>query len=262
MSISTLSERIALYAENSNIKLLPKLPVIISLELRSANRLTSLLPKPFHLPFNEAMSKAMVRLIQEVDGAVFGFSFSDEIVLVLRNDQSRETTPFYNNAAQRIASVSSSIATIEFAQSASSNDLQLLGDAVFVGSCFAVPNIGEAINAVISFQNRAISKAINQACLAALTTRYQIGEVLDTLARKSIQAKLDLLFEECGIRFEDYPEAFRRGVASYRIQKIIENDGVEVIRPKIILDGALPVFSSEPDFLRTILENGKDVLRR
>jgi tRNA(His) 5'-end guanylyltransferase len=260
MAINTLSERIASYSEEP--KLLRKLPVIISLEVRSSSKLTSLLPKPFHLPFSEALSAAAIKLLQEVDGSVFVYTFSDEIVVVLRNDQNRDTTPWYNNSAQKISSAAASIATSEFSKSATSNDLQLLGDATFIANTFVVPNVQEGINTVINAQNRAMAGAVSAACLAALTKRYRLGEVLETLASKSIQAKLDLLWEDCGIRFEDYPEAFRKGVAAYRVQKLFENDGLEVIRPKIILDGSLPIFAQDPDFLRTILENGKDIVRR
>ena len=71
--------------------------------------------------------------------------------------------------------------------------------------------------------------------------------------------KIDLLLQECDINFNDYPIAFRRGAASYRAPKLINND---IVKNKWIINEELPIFTQDNSFLVNIVKNGADLIRK
>ena len=114
MSNSKLKDRIAVYENTADTKLLPRLPLIVTINGRSFSKITSLLEKPYCPKFAECMYATMQRLVQEIDGSVFAYSFSDEIIIVARNDQTLDTHPWYDNKVQKIVSAVSSVASAHF----------------------------------------------------------------------------------------------------------------------------------------------------
>lgn len=258
----TLKERINHYERDiSDTKLLDKLPVIIILNGRSFRKATSFLPKPFSLPFAEILCNAMIKLAHDVDGTVFTYSFNDEIIVIARNDQTVDTTPWYDNRVQKIVSAAASIATLELNKTAKTNDIPLLGEPIFTANTFVVPNIFEAMNLLISKQQQAYHTALYMATFYGLMNKYNAETARQALVGKSQQEKLDMLLEECNIDFDAYPNAFRKGFACYRIPKIITNNGVEEIRNKLVVDMDLPLFVKDKEFIENIFRHGHDVLR-
>lgn len=257
--INTLKERVEYYENLVNPGLLKKLPLIITLNGRSFKKVTSLLPKPFSSDFIELMCGTMIKLSQEIDGTVFAYSFNDEIVLVSRNDQSRETSAWYDNNVQKIVSATAAIATLEFNRLAKMNGVELFGDPVFTAKTFVVPNITEAINVLVAKQQQAFHTALYMACFYELVKNHSPDTVRQTLHEKSPQEKAELLFEQCGIDFNNYPLPFKRGMASYRIPKVIP--GVDQVKNKLSVDMEIPIFTRDHDFLGNIFNSGRDIFR-
>lgn len=245
-----LSDRIQTYAHTYAYKLLPKLPIIVNLNGRGFNKLTSLLEKPFCKELDEAFYLTMLNVAQGAEGTVFGYKHNDEMTFILRNDQSQETKPWYDGDIQKINSVICSMATMQFNKCISSFDLSVSGDPLFITSVFCVPNLTEAANILIYKQQHALQASINQACFYNLLDnnydKYQIKEMLQDL---SVDEKRDLLQQRCGISFSDYPKAFRRGVATYRT--LTETSGG--YRNKWTLDADLPIFSQDHKFLGDLI---------
>lgn len=244
MPILTLRERIASYESLADTRLIPKLPVITILNGRVFRKTTSLLKKPCDPIFVELMCATMIKLFYEVEGAAFIYSFNDEIILVSRNDQTLTTEPWYNNSAQKISAASAAIATLAFNSAAKKHNISLFGDAIFTASTFVVPNISEAINTLISKQNECFQVALYNACFFSLLPKVGPNETRKTLENKGPQAKAELLFDNFGIEFNNYPSPFTKGVAVYR--KTQEE------KAKIKIDLNLPSFSKEQDFLYNI----------
>jgi len=257
MSNTKLKDRIAAYENTADIKLLPRVPLIITINGRSFSKITSLLDKPYCSKFADCMYSSMLRLVNEIDGAVFAYSFNDEIVIVVRNDQSLETQPWYDNRIQKITSVTASIATMHFNNCAAANDLNLMGDPIFLSKVFVVPNITEAINVMVSKQQQAFQSSINFACFYELLKKYNKEEIKEMLAGTSLDEKIDLLSQECNIDFNEYPAEFRRGVACYRSPKL--DDGI--LKHKWILNSDIPIFTRDHSFLGTIFKSGHDIIR-
>lgn len=254
MSISTLKERMLSYESDTDYKLCRKLPVIIVLNGRSFKKTTSLLHKPFDLSFTELMCSVMIKLAQEIDGTTFVYGFNDEIVLISKNDQNIETTPWCNNKIQKIVSLASSIATLEINRVSLLNKIPLFGDVVFTAHTFVLPTMVEVSNFLISKQQQAFHTALHNACFYELIKKYDPTEVAQSLLDKTGTAKNDLLFENCGIDFSSYSLPFRLGTACYRAPKIINNNGIEEIKNKLIVNMELPLFVKNIEFLNNILK--------
>lgn len=258
----SLKNRISGYEEASNYKLLARLPIILTINGRSFSKITSLLEKPFFTPFTQCMYSTLVKLLHEIDGAIFGYSFNDEIVIVLRNDQQLETDPWYDNEIQKIVSVVSSLATLQFNNVANSIDLNLIGEPVFLVNAFVVPNVVEAINVMVSKQQQAFQTSVQQACFYELIKKYNKNDIKDMLMDLSHDEKINLLKQECNIDFNEYSTAFKRGVACYRAATMVEYNGSEMIKQKWALDVDIPIFTREHSFLGHIFNTGNDIFRK
>lgn len=254
MSNSKLRDRVENYSENCNFKLMNRVPLIITVNGRSFSKVTSLLDKPFSIPFAECMYSTLIRLGQEIDGATFGYSFNDEIVIVVRNDQNLDTTAWYDNSVQKVASVVSSIATLHFNNCVASVDLNLMGDPVFITNIYTVPNLTEAINVMVCKQQQAFQTAIQQSCLYEMLKKYDKNSIKEMIAGLTNDEKINFLYEETGVDFNDYQSAFKRGVACYRSPKTVHFEGMETVKNKWILNTEIPIFTKEHSFLGQIFK--------
>jgi tRNA(His) guanylyltransferase len=259
--MSSLKDRIASYVEAADHKLLAKLPVITIINGRRFSKLSVLLEKPFSDKLAECLYATLIKLTEEIEGVIFGYSFNDEIVIVSRNDQNLDTLPWCENKIQKMVSISASIATQQFNNYATSIDLNLIGDPTFYSQVFAVPNLTEAINTIIAKQQQAFQSSVYFACVYELLKKYDKNDIREMLSGTTIDDKINLLQQECGIDYNEYPEPFRRGVACYRAPKVVIYDGVETIKHKWGINLDLPIFTKDQQFLNGIFRNGKDILR-
>lgn len=257
MSHLKLKDRIDSYRDSSDYKLLAKLPLIICINGKSFAKATSLLEKPYDTKLAECMHSTMIRLCNEVEGALFAYHFNDEIVLVARNDQGPETSPWFDNKLQKICSVTSSIATGHFDDCATSISLNLTHDPVFYSQVFTVPNIVEAINAIIFKQQHNFLCSIQFSCFYELLKKYEKNTIKEMLSGLSMDEKIDLLKQECNVDFNEYPLSFRRGTACYKIPKIVN----ESVKNKWFINEELPIFTKDQSFLTNIFKHGSDIFR-
>jgi len=257
MSSFKLKNRIESYQGAADYKLLGKLPIVICVNGRGFSKSTSLIDKPYCNIFAEGMSSTMLKLCIELEGVVFGYQFNDEIVLITRNDQNQDTTPWYDNSVQKIASISSAIATLHFNNFCSTHELNLLGSILFKCQTFAVPNIMEAINTLVYKQQCNFYTSIQLACFYELLKKYDKNIIKEMLNGLSIDEKIDILSQECNIDFNHYPSSFRRGVAAYKVPKVIN----DIMKNKWIVNTELPIFTKDQSFLSNIMKNGSDIFR-
>jgi tRNA(His) 5'-end guanylyltransferase len=256
--IETLKQRISSYEEVSDTKLLKRLPIILILNGRNFKKVTQGLNKPVSAEFIDVMCNTTLKIVHAIDGVIFAYAFNDEVVLVLRNDQSNVTEAWYNNHIQDMVSAASSIATIEFIKS-SANMIKLSADPVFLAKAFNVPNITEAINLLVFKQQQAHYHTVTHACVYELAKRFDSNYIEELLYNRDVSDKIEILKEECDIDYEDYPVAYKRGIACYRGSSVFHDQ--EAIRAKWITDTQLPVFTKDQTFLNNILKVGRDIIR-
>lgn len=253
-----LKDRIDSYQSASDYKLLARLPIIIVVNGRGFSKMTQLLDKPYCPAFSECILSTTLRLCSEVEGALFGYQYSDEIVLVARNDQHPDTSPWYDNRLQKICSVTSAIATMHFNDCASKLNLNLTGDPIFTSQVFAVPTIGEAINTIVYKQQHNFYDSIQAACFYELIKTYDKTAIKEMLANLSVNEKIDLLNQECKVDFNSYPVSFRRGTSCYKVPKVVDG----ITKYKWLLNSESPIFTKDQSFLTNIFRNGSDIFRQ
>lgn len=254
MIADTLKDRVFAYEDISDIKLTRKLPVIITLNGRGFRKTTSLVDKPFSKEFNTVMGQTLIKLASEIEGAIFLYSFNDEINIVCRNDQNLETEAWYDNNVQKIVSASASLASISLYEACIKADVKLLGSPVFLAKTFIVPSITEVINYLIAKQHQASQTAISMACFYELLKKYSAEKVVKIVKHLSIEEKYDILLKECDVDLQSYPLAFWRGIACYRTPKLITTAYGEEFKNKLTIDDELPFFNKEQIFLANLLK--------
>ena len=257
MSSIKLKDRIDAYVDSSDYRLLNRIPIIIGINGRSFHKVTSLLNKPYCIKFAESMLSTTVKLCMEVEGTLFAYQYNDEIIIVARNDQNQETSPWYDNKLQKICSITSSIATQHFNMFASNMKLNILGEALFTSQVFVVPNISEAINTIIYKQQHNFHTAIQFSCFYELLKKHNKITIKEMLSNLSIDEKIDLLKQECNIDFNEYNSSFRRGAACYKIPKVLDG----AVKNKWNINTKLPIFTKEQSFLNNIFRMGTDIFR-
>jgi tRNA(His) 5'-end guanylyltransferase len=253
-----LKDRIEGYQAVTDYKLLNRVPIVICVNGRGFSKITQLLDKPYCPKFAECIISTMLRLCTDVDGALFGYQHNDEIVIVARNDQTNDTAPWYDNRLQKICSVTSAVATMHFNECASAIKLDTSGDAIFTSQVFVVPSVGEAVNTIIYKQQQNFHTSIQSACLYELIKQnHDKNAIKEMVAGLSVDEKIGLLSQE-GIDFNEYPLAFRRGVAAYKAPKITG----DTVKNKWLINAELPIFSKDQPFLTNIFKNGADIFRK
>ncbi len=253
-----LKDRIEQYISISNNKLMAKLPTIISINGNNFSKVTQLLDKPYCPIFSKCIESVMLRLCSKISGVIFAYQFNDQIILLLRNDQNIETEMWYNGVLQKICSVTAASSSLYFNEIISSLQLNLTGDAVFIAQAFNVPNQVEAINTLIYNQQQNFHTSIQSACLYNLLNKYDNNTIKDMLTGLNVDEKINLLFQECNINFNDYPLAFKRGIAAYKVPKIIDG----VMKNKWHVNYELPIFTKDQSFLTNIVKQGSDIFRQ
>jgi len=259
MSQPKLKDRLDSYQTLSDYKLLNRLPIILRVNGRSFYKITSLLDKPYCPKLSECMFSTMLRLCSDVEGALFAYQHNDEIVIVLRNDQSLDTSPWYDNKIQKIVSVVSAIASLHFNRCVTALDINLLGEAIFTTEVFVVPNIVEAINTMVYKQQQNFYTSIQFACFyELLNKKFDKATIKEMLGDLSVDDKIHLLNQECGVDFNQYPSSFRRGAACYRVPKVVDQN----VKNKWQVNENLPIFTKDQSFLTNIFKNGADIFRK
>ena len=223
-----IKERIEKYSSSTNLNIIPKVPVAFSLNINNFSRLN--LDKPFDTKFSDAVLCTMIKLCNEIEGCVFAYNFLDEIILISRNDQSNDTLPWYDNNVQKLASITASIASVEFNK--------VYGDDIYFNShVFSLPNMVECSNFISSKQHQYTQKLLNN----LVHDHLQIS--LEESLTLTIEDKVQLL-EEKDVHYNSFNSILRKGCAVYRKKD----------RDKLrwYLDRDVPVFLHSKDFLYSI----------
>lgn len=247
-----------------DIKIIPRLPIVITVDGRNFSRLTRRLDRPFCTKLANVFKNTLLQSIQQLDGAVFGFQYSDKFVFILRNDFTFETKPFCQNSIQDINGLVSSLVSVNFFKNlVLEDDLnELDGDAIFKTKVFALPSLNEAVNHLILKQQLCYGDAIFRATQAEFTILYGKSEADKLLYGKKLSEKIELLQSECKIDYDNYyPNIYRLGIGAYKAPKIIRRGDEDKQQNKWMIDLNLPSFLQDRHFLSNIIVSGQDIFR-
>lgn len=128
---TSLGDRMKANYENRTKQFLTRrCPTIIRLDGKAFHTYTRGLDKPFDEGLIEDMQKTTIKLCEEIQGCVLGYTQSDEITLVLNDYSDLRTEAWFDYNIQKIVSVAASIATAEFNKlrlQRTFNDMEKLG---------------------------------------------------------------------------------------------------------------------------------------
>jgi len=277
-----LSERIKTYYEDRyKTKMMRGAITFIRLDGKSFSKFTKGLKKPFDEGFSEDMDMTAKFLCENIQGAKFAYTQSDEISVVLTDYDTIETQAWFDYEVNKIISISASLATGRFNQlrmyryfAGPENNIvgekdKTIGEHFNVGvnledvrddiasftnylplndklgffdaRPFQVPNVEEMVNTLIWRQQDCTRNSISMAATELLGHSATMG--------KSGAEKQEMMFAEKGINWNDYKTKFKRGSVIKKVQ--VEEKGV--MRSRWIVDDNIPIFTADKDYLRQLV---------
>lgn len=270
MKNDSLGDRMKGYENEYRLYLERKIPVIIRIDGKAFHTFTKGMRKPFDKILINSMQETMKVLCENIQGCVFGYTQSDEITLVLTDYEKDTTDAWFGNNIQKMASVSASIATVNFNKYFRHEFSRYCGDnlgepitddekayrlnlymkfetAMFDSRVFSMPK-DEVCNCLIWRQQDAIRNSIEAVGQANFSHKQ-----LNCKTCNDIQ---EMLVREKGINWNDFPDECKRGSACYHVAEEIpmanpENPSEEILvkRNRWRVDRNIPVFTQDRDFI-------------
>ena len=229
-----LGKRMKSYYEKiSRTQLMRRTPVIIRIDGKAFHTFT----KGFQKPFDEILVKTMQDttkyLCKNIQGCVFGYTQSDEITLVLIDYKKLNSEAWFDYEIQKMCSIAASMATMEFNRRFQKNVKEWQNDtsyidmltieeneeevklaetylkaievgAMFDARCFNIPK-EEVVNCVYWRQIDATRNSIQMVGQANFSH--------NELHKKTCNMIQEMLHEQKGINWNDYPTYLKRGTA-------------------------------------------------
>ena len=218
------------YEQVPKTRLVRRMPVAIRLDGIAFHTFTRGFQKPFDEVLGNAMVRTMEYLCKNIQGCVFGYTQSDEITLLLIDYQTLDTCAWFDYEIQKMCSISASMATIAFnkyffEEARDWYNRQLPSTlqceqnivkqwkvykiaaekgAMFDARCFNVPK-EEACNLVYWRQLDATRNSIQMVGQANFSHSELQG--------CSCSVIQDMLHEQKGINWNDFPTRWKRGTA-------------------------------------------------
>jgi tRNA(His) 5'-end guanylyltransferase len=242
----SLGDRIkTAYEDRSKTFLNRRTITIIRLDGKGFSKFTKGLNKPFDDGFSEDMDATALYLCENIQGAKFAYTQSDEISVVLCDFDNNETDAWFDYNVQKMTSIAASLATARF------NQLRLVRNssngyldtdnvmestlAFFDARVFQVPNIDEMFNAILWRQQDCTRNSISMAASAVYSHKE--------LEKKSSSMKQEMLFQK-GINWNDYLPKYKRGSVIKKETTVFEKAFNEIVtRSKWVVDVNTPIFT-------------------
>ena len=114
MRKDNLGDRMKSYENITRTYLPSRMPIIIRIDGKAFHTFTKGFKKPFDDILMRAMEETAAVLCRDIEGVKVAYTQSDEISLLITNNDTWETQPWFGNNLQKMASVAASIATLAF----------------------------------------------------------------------------------------------------------------------------------------------------
>lgn len=231
-------DRMKGYEKAYKVSLPKRMPVIVRIDGKAFHTYTRGLQKPFDEALAWAMSSTAKYLCENISGCKMAYYQSDEISLLLTNDDKLTTEAWFDNGLQKIVSVSASMATAYF------NSLDWEGKpnnlAMFDARTFVLPK-DEVCNYFLWRQQDATKNSISMLAQANYSQKQ-----LQNLNSSQMQ---DMLMLEKNINWNTLETWKRRGLCVMR-DNVVREKGTK--NPWKI-DTSIPVFSKDRNYINRYL---------
>ena len=216
------------YEDRAKTYLVRRMPVVIRLDGKAFHTFTRGFDKPFDDVMMQTMQQTTLKLCQEIQGCVFGYTQSDEITLILVDYNDISTDAWFDYSTQKMCSVAASMCTLYFNQIFSE-----MVD-VFIANSDVTPEeeklervYNRAIEKGALFDARAFNIPVEEVTNCVLwrqqdATRNSISSLAQSkFSHKELQGKnssqmQDMLMEKFGINWNNLTIPQKRGTAVYK----------------------------------------------
>lgn len=271
MNGDSLGDRMKEYEAVSCQRLMRRNPVIIRVDGKAFHTFTKGMVKPFDEVLVNTMQRTMQYLCENIQNCVFGYTQSDEITLVLVDYKNINTSPWYDNKIQKMASVTASMATVAFnrffrkwveqldeesnmAWNVSENECayidileKKLDTATFDARVFSVPH-DEVANCLIWRQQDATRNSIQSLGQAHFSHKELQG--------KSCNEIQEMLWQQRDINWNDLYTHEKRGTSCYKVEVVCDvpdpndpSNRINVPRKVWYIDTETPIFTQDREFI-------------
>lgn len=250
------------YEHIPKMKLMRRVPVCIRLDGKAFHTFTRNFEKPFDYVLIKTMQETAQYLCQNIQGCILSYQQSDEISLILIDYQKLTSDAWFDYEVQKICSVAASMCTMAFNK-------------------FFNKNVEEYINSISSLEDydiesirnyvKALQKALDKGAMfdarcfnlpkeevanyiywrqldATRNSIQMVGQAY--FSHKELHAKTcnmiqDMLHEQKGINWNDYPIHLKRGSCCKKVA-VTEPTGADTkARSKWIIDKDIPIFKND-----------------
>jgi tRNA(His) 5'-end guanylyltransferase len=221
MDKTNLGDRMKDY-ENAFRKYVPeKSYIVLRLDGKAFHTYTKGLNKPYDYHLMEDMAETAQYLCENIQGAWWGYTQSDEITLVLTPFAKENSDSWFKGNIQKMVSISAAMATAKF------NILRREGRginkiALFDSRVFILPSKEEVMNCLIWRQRDAIKNSISMAAQSVYSHA--------ALNKKNGDDQLQMLLDK-DIDWNDYPTPAKCGTIVRKYRTIHTNDGTYKNQP-------------------------------
>ena len=222
------------YEQVPKTRLVRRMPVAIRIDGKAFHTFTRGFRKPFDHILIKTMQETTKYLCENIQGCVLGYTQSDEITLILVDYQKLTSSAWFDYEVQKLCSISASMATMAFnkyfAENVANETLEYKTSivpqcveiqqeikeyhdtlraavnkgAMFDARCFNIPK-EEVTNLIYWRQLDATRNSIQMVGQANFSHKE--------LQNKTCNMIQDMLHEQKGINWNDYPTVCKRGSA-------------------------------------------------
>jgi len=258
MKGDSLGDRMKGYEHVSRTTLTKRTPVIIRIDGKAFHTWTkqlknvddSLNDDPFSDVMNHAMAETTELLVKNIQNAVFGYTQSDEISILLNDWKTLTTDQWFGNTIQKMASVSASMTTVYFNEACAGVSRRFFAPAMFDARVFNLPK-EEVTNYFVWRQQDATRNSINMLGQFYFSHKQLQG--------KNVGQVQDMLMAmDTPVNWNDCDTWMKRGTCVTRGARVplFGNGGVVGYRPDtgIEIDREIPIFTAEREYVDRFLQ--------
>ena len=285
--MQTLADRMKTYEQVTDSRLTNRVPVILRIDGNSFHNFTRL--AKFQRPFDKDLSEMMIATAMDVlrycSGSTLAYVQSDEISILLRNDQTTRTQPFLANRVQKLVSLVASVATVSFYKSFLEWTHNQHVDAVthmvdeelplyakrrelrptFDARAFVLPH-NDVVNYFVWRQQDAYKNCVSAVAEAVLAEQYNRATVRKMLAGQNTGKRKEILLQhglDLDVRID---QRYRHGVAIRKAQITKQLSDIlmgptapevdleeEVTRSIWSADFRTPLFKDQREYIESLL---------
>lgn len=239
-------DRMKRYENVTDVQLITRIPVILRIDGKAFHTFTRGFKRPFDDILIKTMQETALYLCESIQGAVFAYTQSDEISILLIDYANIDTSPWFDYRSQKMCSISASMATMQFNKRFRANIGLAINDsddkyiekmnnaaengALFDARCFNIPK-EDVTNYFYWRQLDASRNSVNMVGQAYFSHKE--------LMHKSVNDIQDMLMLKYSINWNNYQSYLKRGSC------IILNESSENPTPRFIIDKDIPIFKGD-----------------